>query len=53
MDYVRRNDRRRFGRLIDRCGDVPVSIPQEDRLREASLSFDIYAVNLADVHAQN
>ena len=53
VDYVRRNDLRRFVRLGDRCGDVLVSLPHEDWLREASSCFDIYYMHLADVHVQN
>ena len=43
----------RFGGVGSRYGDVLVSLPQEDRIREASSSLCIYAVDLVDVHAQN
>ncbi|KAN0141826.1 hypothetical protein V8E53_000288 [Lactarius tabidus] len=44
LGFVHGNGRRRCGRLVDRCVDVLVSLPQEDRLREASHLIEIYAV---------
>ena len=39
VGFVRRINRRRCGGHIDRWVDVLVTLPQEDRLCEASLSF--------------
>ena len=38
VGFVHGNDIKRCRRLVDRCLDVLVSLPQEDRFREASLS---------------
>lgn len=43
----------RFGGHPNCYDDVLVSIPKEDRVREVSPSFNIYAVDLVDVHEQN
>ena len=52
------DDRRRVvvsrcGGRLDRCGNVLVPLSQEDWVREVSSAFDICAVGLADVNAQN
>ena len=39
VDSLRRIDHRRFVRVGGRCGDVLVSLPQEDRIRKVSLSL--------------
>lgn len=39
----------RFGGHLDHCVVKLGSLPQEDRVREVSLSFDLYAIELANV----
>ena len=53
MVDIRRTGHSRIGGHLDRYDVVLVSLPQEDRVREASLSIDTSAVDLADIHAQN
>jgi hypothetical protein len=50
--FVRGINRGRCGGFVDHWVDVLVSLPQEDRVCEASSSFGIYAGGIADHHAQ-
>ena len=45
--------RNRSGGRLDRRDDVLGPLSQEDRVRKVTSFFDIYAVDIADVHAQN
>ncbi|KAH9040047.1 hypothetical protein EDB85DRAFT_2140687 [Lactarius pseudohatsudake] len=47
LDSVHRNDYKRCGGLVDRRDDVLVSLPQEDRLREASPTDSIIMTLMA------
>jgi len=50
---VYRDERSLFCGYLDRGDDVLRCLPSEDRVREASSSFDINSVDLDDIYAQN